>query len=576
MPRHRSGGRVEPDGRYKWIALSNTTLGMLVATINSSIVIISLPAIFRGIGLDPLRPGNVSYLLWMLMGYLVVSAVLVVAFGRLGDIYGRVRMYNAGFLVFTLASIALVFTPDVGAAGALELIGLRVVQGVGGALLMANSMAILTDAFPVGQRGMALGINQVAALAGSFMGLLIGGLLADTNWRAVFLVSVPFGILGTIRGYLKLREVGQRGQGRIDWTGNLTFGVGLIAVLVGVTYGIQPYGGHTMGWTSPLVLTLLLGGAALLGLFLVVERRSRDPLFHLDLFRIRAFSAGNLAGLLSSVSRGGLQFMLIIWLQGIWLPLHGYSFAATPLWAGIYMVPLTLGFLIAGPVSGWLSDHHGARPFATGGMLLTAASFATLMLLPIDFPYLAFAALLLANGVGSGLFAAPNTAGIMNSVPARQRGAASGMRATFQNAGFVLSIGLFFSLMVAGLAARLPTTLYAGLTANGVPPATAERIAHLPPVGSLFAAFLGYNPVRTLLGPAALGHLSPAQAANLTGTSFFPQLIAGPFKHGLAIVFLAALAMSLVAAGASWLRGGRYVHEEPAGAEAAAREEQPA
>jgi len=551
-------------GRYKWVALSNTTLGMLVATINSSIVIISLPAIFRGIGLDPLRPGNVSYLLWMLVGYLVVSAVLVVAFGRLGDIYGRVKMYNAGFLIFTLASIALAFTPDVGAAGALELIGLRIVQGIGGALLMANSMAILTDAFPVGQRGMALGINQVAALAGSFMGLLIGGLLADTNWRAVFLVSVPFGILGTVWGYLKLREVGQRGaRGRIDWAGNLTFGVGLIAVLVGITYGIQPYGGHTMGWTSPLVLGLLAGGAALLAAFLVVERRSDDPLFHLDLFRIRAFSAGNLAGLLASVSRGGLQFMLIIWLQGIWLPLHGYSFASTPLWAGIYMVPLTLGFLVAGPVSGWLSDHHGARPFATGGMLLTAASFAALMVLPVDFPYLVFAALLLVNGIGSGLFAAPNTAGIMNSVPAAQRGAASGMRATFQNAGFVLSIGLFFSLMVAGLAARLPTTLYAGLTANGVPPATAERIAHLPPVGSLFAAFLGYNPIRTLLGPAALAHLSPAQAATLTGTGFFPGLIAEPFRHGLAIVFLAALVMSLVAAGASWLRGGRYVHQEP-------------
>jgi MFS family permease len=424
-------------------------------------------------------------------------------------------------------------------------------------------MAILTDAFPVGQRGMALGINQVAALAGSFMGLLIGGLLADTNWRAVFLVSVPFGIFGTIWGYLKLRETGQRGtRGRIDWAGNLTFGVGLIAVLVGITYGIQPYGGHTMGWTSPLVLALLGGGAALLALFLVVERRSADPLFHLDLFRIRAFSAGNLAGLLASISRGGLQFMLIIWLQGIWLPLHGYSFASTPLWAGIYMVPLTLGFLVAGPVSGWLSDHYGARPFATGGMLLTAASFAALMLLPIDFPYLVFAALLLLNGIGSGLFAAPNTAGIMNSVPARQRGAASGMRATFQNAGFVLSIGLFFSLMIAGLAARLPTTLYSGLTANGVPPATAERIAHLPPVGSLFAAFLGYNPIRTLLGPAALAHLSPAQAATLTGTSFFPRLIAEPFRHGLAIVFFAALVMSLVAAGASWLRGGRYVHEE--------------
>jgi len=568
---------VPEDGRYKWVALSNTTLGMLVATINSSIVIISLPAIFRGIQLDPLRPGNVSYLLWMLMGYLVVSAVLVVAFGRLGDIYGRVKMYNAGFLIFTLASIALAFTPDVGAAGALELIGLRIVQGVGGALLMANSMAILTDAFPVGQRGMALGINQVAALAGSFMGLLIGGLLADTNWRAVFLVSVPFGIFGTVWGYLKLREVGQRGaRGRIDWAGNFTFGIGLIAVLVGITYGIQPYGGHTMGWSSPLVLSLLLGGAALLGVFLVVERRSADPLFHLDLFRIRAFSAGNLAGLLASVSRGGLQFMLIIWLQGIWLPLHGYSFASTPLWAGIYMIPLTLGFLVAGPVSGWLSDHHGARPFATGGMLLTAASFGALMVLPIDFPYLVFAALLLANGIGSGLFAAPNTAGIMNSVPARQRGAASGMRATFQNAGFVLSIGLFFSLMIAGLAARLPTTLYTGLTANGVPPATAERIANLPPVGSLFAAFLGYNPIRTLLGPAALARLSPAQAANLTGTSFFPRLIAEPFRHGLAIVFLAALVMSVVAAGASWMRGGRYVHEEPDGSGSGATREQQA
>jgi MFS family permease len=573
-PDGRDQDRRDPDGRYKWVALSNTTLGMLVATINSSIVIISLPAIFRGIHLDPLRPGNVSYLLWMLMGYLVVSAVLVVAFGRLGDIYGRVRMYNAGFLVFTAASIVLAFTPGVGSAAALGLIALRIVQGVGGALLMANSMAILTDAFPVRERGMALGINQVAALAGSFLGLLIGGLLADTNWRAVFLVSVPFGIFGTVWGYLKLREGGQRGQGRIDWGGNLTFGIGLIAVLVGITYGIQPYGGHTMGWTSPLVLTLLFGGIALLGAFLVIERRSDDPLFHLDLFRIRAFSAGNLAGLLASVSRGGLQFMLIIWLQGIWLPLHGYSFASTPLWAGIYMIPLTLGFLVAGPVSGWLSDRYGARPFATGGMLLTAASFAALTLLPIDFPYWVFAVLLLANGIGSGLFAAPNTAGIMNAVPARQRGAASGMRATFQNAGFVLSIGLFFSLMIAGLAARLPTTLYDGLTANGVPPASAERIAHLPPVGSLFAAFLGYNPIRTLLGPAALEQLSPAQVANLTGTSFFPRLIAEPFQHGLAIVFLAALVMSLVAAAASWLRGGRYVHEELEAPEAA-REEQP-
>jgi MFS family permease len=553
---------VLADGRYKWVALSNTTLGMLVATINSSIVLISLPAIFRGIHLDPLQPGNVGYLLWMLMGYLVASAVLVVAFGRLGDLYGRVRMYNGGFLIFTLASVALALTPVGGTAGARWLIGMRVIQGVGGALLMANSMAILTDAFPADQRGMALGINQVAALAGTFIGLLVGGALAGTDWRAVFWVSVPFDMLGTAWAYLRLHEVGRRSPGGTDWIGNLTFAGGLVAVLVAVTYGIQPYGGHTMGWTRPLVLGLLGGGLALLALFLAVERRVAEPLFHLDLFGIRAFAAGNLAGLLASIGRGGLQFMLILWLQGIWLPLHGYSFAATPLWAGIYMVPLTLGFLVAGPVSGWLSDRYGARPFATGGMLLTAVSFAALMLLPVDFPYPVFAALLLANGVGSGLFAAPNSAAIMNSVPAPQRGAASGMRATFQNVGFVVSIGSFFSLLIVGLAARLPATMSAGLTANGVPAATADRVAHLPPVGSLFAAFLGENPIRVLLGPAVLGHLRPEQAANLTGRGFFPELIAGPFKHGLVIVFLAALAMSLVAAAASWLRGGRYVHQD--------------
>ena len=553
---------MRADGHYRWIALSNTTLGMLMATINSSIVLISLPAIFRGIHLDPLQPGNVGYLLWMLMGYLVASAVLVVAFGRLGDLYGRVRMYNGGFLIFTLASVALALTPVGGTAGARWLIGMRVVQGVGGALLMANSMAILTDAFPADQRGMALGINQVAALAGSFIGLLVGGALAGTDWRAVFWVSVPFGVLGTVWAYLRLHEAGRRSPGGTDWVGNLTFAGGLVAVLVAVTYGIQPYGGHTMGWTRPLVLGLLGGGLALLALFLAVERRVAEPLFHLDLFGIRAFAAGNVAGLLASVGRGGLQFMLILWLQGIWLPLHGYSFASTPLWAGIYMVPLTLGFLVAGPVSGWLSDRHGARPFATGGMLLTAASFAALMLLPVDFPYLVFAALLLANGIGSGLFAAPNSAAIMNSVPALQRGAASGMRATFQNVGFVVSIGSFFSLLIAGLAARLPATMTAGLTANGVPAATADRVAHLPPVGSLFAAFLGENPMRVLLGPAVLGRLRPEQAANLTGRGFFPELIAGPFKHGLVIVFLAALAMSLVAAAASWRRGGRYVHRD--------------
>jgi MFS family permease len=549
-------------GRYKWTALSNTTLGIFMATLDSSIVIISLPAIFRGIHLDPLRPANIGYLLWMLMGYLVVTAVLVVTFGRVGDMFGRVRMYNAGFALFTLASIALSLTPSSGPAGAMELIVFRVVQGIGGALLMANSTAILTDAFPVAERGMAMGINMVAAVAGSFIGLIAGGLLADIHWRLIFWINVPFGIFGTVWAYAKLREVGERTVARLDWWGNLTFAAGLIAVLVGITYGIQPYGGHTMGWTSPVVVGTIGGGIALLALFAWIEQRVVDPMFDLSLFRIRAFTAGNLAALLNSIGRGGLQFMLIIWLQGIWLPLHGYSFESTPLWAGIYMLPLTGGFLVAGPLSGWLSDHYGARAFATGGMLVMAASFGLLTALPANFAYPVFFLLLLANGIGSGLFAAPNTTAIMNSVPAHQRGASSGMRATFQNSGMVLSIGLFFSLMIAGLAASLPATMYAGLLANGVPAATATQISHLPPVGSLFAAFLGYNPIRTLLGPDVLSALPHSQAAYLTGKEFFPQLISQPFKDGLIIVFTASALMCLVAAWASWRRGGRALQAE--------------
>ena len=548
--------------RYKWTALSNTTLGIFMATLDSSIVIISLPAIFRGIHLDPLRPSNIGYLLWMLMGYLVVTAVLVVTFGRIGDMFGRVRMYNAGFAIFTLASVALSLTPSSGPAGAMELIVFRVVQGIGGALLMANSTAILTDAFPVAQRGMAMGINMVAAVAGSFIGLIAGGLLADIHWRLIFWINVPFGLFGTVWAYAKLREVGERTVARLDWWGNISFAAGLISVLVGITYGIQPYGGHTMGWTSPLVVGTIGGGIVLLALFAWIEQRVAEPMFDLSLFRIRAFTAGNVAGLLNSMGRGGLQFMLIIWLQGIWLPLHGYSFESTPLWAGIYMLPLTGGFLVAGPLSGWLSDRYGARAFATGGMVLMAASFGLLTALPADFAYPVFFVLLLANGIGSGLFAAPNTTAIMNAVPADQRGASPGMRATFQNSGMVLSIGLFFSLMIAGLAVSLPSTMYAGLVANGVPAATATQISHLPPVGSLFAAFLGYNPMRTLLGPGVLSALPHSQAAYLTGKEFFPQLISQPFKDGLVIVFTASALMCLVAAWASWRRGERYVHAE--------------
>jgi MFS family permease len=556
-----------PGPRYKWIALSNTTLGVLMATVNASILLIALPDIFRGIGVNPLQPSSTGLLLWLLMGYLVVTAVLVVSFGRLGDMFGRVRMYNLGFAVFAVFSVALSVTWMHGTAAAWWLIGMRIAQGVGGAMLLANSSAILTDAFPARQRGLALGLNQVAGIAGSFIGLVLGGVLAPESWRLVFLVSVPFGVAGTIWSYRKLRELGVRQAARLDWWGNVTFGAGLIATLAGITYGIQPYGGHVMGWTSPLVITLIGGGLIVLAAFAVLETRVADPMFRLRLFRIRPFTAGNVASLLAGLGRGGLMFILIIWLQGIYLPIHGYSFSQTPLWAGIAMLPMTAGFLIAGPLSGWLSDRYGARPFATGGMVVAAASFLALERLPVNFAYGEFAVILLINGIGMGLFASPNRAGIMNSLPAAQRGVGSGMSATFQNSAMVLSIGIFFSLIILGLAGSLPQALTHGLVAQGVPRADAARIAGLPPVSVMFAALLGYNPVRTLLGHA-LTRLPASHAAYLTGHQFFPALISAPFEHGLAIAFDFAAAACLVAALASLLRGRRYVHGTEADAAA--------
>ncbi|HEX5198233.1 MAG TPA: MFS transporter [Gaiellales bacterium] len=545
--------------RYKWIALSNTTIGILMATINSSIVLIALPDIFRGINLNPLQPENSSYLLWMIMGFLVATAVLVVSFGRVGDIYGRVRMFTLGFAIFTVFSLLLSVTWMTGPPAAIWMIVMRIGQGVGGAFLFANSSAILTDAFPSDQRGMALGVNAVAGIAGSFIGLVVGGILGPIDWRLVFLVSVPVGLFGTVWSWMKLEERGIRQQARIDWWGNITFALGLIAVLVAITYGIQPYGGRVLGWTNPRVVGAMVAGLALLAAFVVIEMRTEDPMFRLSLFRIRAFSFGNIATLLASLGRGGLMFMLIIWLQGIWLPLHGYSFEQTPLWAGVYMLPLTVGFLIAGPTSGLLSDRFGARPFATGGMLIAALSFYLLERLPVNFGYPEFAALLVLVGIGMGLFTSPNQAGIMNSLPPNRRGAGAGMATTFQNSALVLSIGIFFTLMVLGLAGSLPGTLDQGLRAQGVAPEAAQRISQLPPVGLLFSSFLGYNPMHQLLG-SSINHLSPHQAAYLTSRQYFPQLIAKPFEQGLSEAFDFAIFACLTAAAASWFRGGKYVH----------------
>jgi MFS family permease len=556
------------DGRgpnYKWIALSNTTLGILMVTINQSILLISLPALFRGIKLNPLEPSNTSYFLWVFMGFILVTAVLVVSLGRVGDIYGRVKMYNLGFAVFTIFSILLSVTWLTGVPGALWIIIMRIFQGVGGAFLFANSTAILTDAFPQNERGKAMGINGIAAVGGSFLGLILGGVLAPVEWRLVFLVSVPFGLFGTVWAYLKLRDNGIRIQAKIDWLGNALFAVGLIAVLTGIVYSLLPYGGHPTGWSNPWVLTAIFGGIVVLIVFGWVETKVPAPMFRLNLFRIRAFTAGNVAGMLGALGRGGMQFMLIIWLQGIWLPQHGYSFSQTPLWAGIYMVPLTVGFLLLGPVAGILSDRWGARVLATVGLVVSGAAFLLLELLPINFSYIWFAALIFLFAVGMGLFFSPNQASVMNSLPPDQRGAGAGMLNTFQNSATVLSMGLFFTVVTLGLASRLPTHLFKGLVAAGVSPSAAHLVANEPPISVLFSAFLGYNPVQELLGPTgALSHLSASQAAFVTGRSFFPNLIEQPFAGGLHLAFTFAAIATAIAVVASALRGKRYMHvQEP-------------
>ncbi len=553
--------------RYRWIALSNTTLAVLLATLDASITLIAMPSIFRGIHLDPLVPSNSFYLLWMILGYLVVSSVLIVSLGRLGDIYGRVRIYNLGFVIYTVASLLLAVDWMTGQAGAMYLVVFRIVQGIGGACLLANAAAIITDAFPANQRGMALGINNIVGVSGLFIGLILGGLLAPIDWRLVFLISVPVGLFGTVWAYLKLEERSKPRRASIDWWGNATFALGLVLIMVAVTYGIRPYGGDPTGWGSPRVIALLACAITSLAAFVAIERRVAEPMFRLELFRIRAFSFGTLSTFLSALSRGGLMFMLIIWLQGIWLPLHGFGFTETPLWAGIYMLPLTIGMLVAGPTSGYLSDRFGARPFATGGMLAAAISFGLLMLLPIDFDYWVFAGILLLAGISMGMFASPNRAAVMNSLPASDRGAGGGMNQTFQNSAQVISIGVFFTLLVIGLSSSLPSALGDGLQAHGVSAAAAHQAAATPPISVLFAAFLGYNPVGHLVGHAALAGLPVHAHAALTGRTFFPHLISGAFSDGLNTAFAFAIVACLIAAAASAMRGGRYHHvDEPAAA----------
>ena len=548
---------------YKWIALSNTTLGVLMASIDSSILIISLPAIFNGLGVNPLTPGNITLLLWLLLGYMIMSSVIVVTIGRLSDMFGRVRLYNLGFAIFAIGSTVLyavtyLFT---GTTAVLLMIVLRLVQGFGGGFLFANSAAILTDSFPHDQRGTAMGINQIAAIMGGLIGLILGGILSAIDWHLIFLISVPVGVLGAIWSYLALHEIAKiRQNQKIDILGNVTFGVALTLILISMTYGLLPYGTSNTGWSSPYVIGGIITGLLLLVAFVFIELRTKDPMFNLYLFKIRAFSAGILSLFLAGIARGGLQFMLIIWLQGIWLPLHGVSFINTPLQAGIDMIPLLLGFLVMGPIAGHLSDKYGARLFSTLGMIINVIGFLLLMTLPVNFSYPVFALIIFILGIGQGMFAAPNTTSVMNAVPPEHRGITAGMRATFTNMSFMFSIVVFFTLLVVGLGTALPGALYTGLVAQSVPAAAAHAASKLPPTSALFAALLGYNPMQTLLPHNVTAAIPKANLTVITGNTFFPNLVSAPFADGIHSVLIAAVIMSAIAAIASALRGKRYIY----------------
>jgi MFS family permease len=540
---------------YKWIVLINTTIGMLMASINQTIVLISLPAIFSGLHVDPLGPGQSSLLLWMLMGYSAVTTVLLVTFGRIADMFGRVRIYNLGFVVFTFGSLLCVLTPSVGTTGAIELIAFRMVQGLGGACLFANSIALLTDAFPASQRGFSLGINQIAFIAGNLVGVVLGGILAAINWRLDFLISVPVGVFGSVWAYVALHEIGKRQAQPLDWLGNLTFAGGLLALMFGLTEALTPYGNDTMGWSNPIVVVVLAAGVLLLGAFVVVETRARYPMLDLALFRIRDFLFGNLAAFLFSLARGGLTFMLIIWLQGIWLPLHGVAYANTPLQAGIDTMPLMLGFVVCGPFGGWLSDRYGARVLATGGILLAGVGAALLMTLPANFNLGLFAAYLAIMGAGMGFFSAPNASQIMGAVPVDQRGAAAGVRAMVLNAGMTASQAIFFTIVIASLSHNLGPALQAGAGQAGLPAGLAHQMASLPPGAAIFSAMLGYDPISHLIAASSLAALSPAITALISNPHFFAGLLAEPFVTGIRVALAACVGMCVLAGVASALRG---------------------
>ncbi len=524
--------------QYKWTVLANTTMGGLMAAINATIILISLPSIFRGLNVNPLAPGNFTLLLWVLLGYMVVTASLLVTFGRLSDDYGRKKFYTIGFAIFAAASIALSFTPyNSGTNGVLFIIIFRLVQGVGGGFIMVNSTALLTDAFPDNERGKALGTNQVAFLAGGFIGLVAGGLLAPFDFHLIFIVNIPFAVLGAFWSYYKLKEekTSEKKKG-LDWKGNLALSAGLILVALSFTYALSPYKTNPLGWTNPWVIASLIIGVFLMVLFVPIERKVRNPLFKLSLFRNIQFLFSSLALFLSALARGAVMFLVIIWLQGVYLPLHNFTIAQTPFWAGIYMIPLMVGFIALGPISGVLTDRFGARIFSTIGLLITAIGLFLLTTFSANFSYIPFAIVLFVIGAGNGMFAAPNTKRAMDALPWKDRGVGNGIRTTFANIGQMISMAIFFTIAITVFSYALPSIISTQLTSLNVPSTLSSQFAAIPASSFLFSAFLGINPVSTFLSqvPSSIISVIPNSSLKIMNeSSFIPKLISSPFMQGL-------------------------------------------
>ncbi len=533
-----------------------------MSSINMTIVLISLPAIFRGLGISPTAPGEFVILLWVMMGYSIVLASLLVTFGRISDLYGRTRLYTLGFIIFTTGSVLLSIIPDnSGNRGALMLISFRMIQAVGGGLLMVNSTALITDSFGPTERGKALGINQISFITGNLIGLIAGGLLASYNWHLVFLVSVPFAIAGSLWSVFKLIPTKGVGKVKMDIFGNIALASSLILISLGFTYALVPYKSSQMGWGNPYVWASFIAGIVLIVIFIFIESKVEYPLFNLKLFKIRAFTFGNFAGFLSSLGRGAIMFLVVIWLQGIYLPLHGYSYSSAPFWAGIYMLPMMAGFISLGPIGGYLTDKYGARLFATLGMVIIAISLFLLTTLPYDFNLIEFELILLLNGIGSGLFASPNTTAIMNSLPPEYRGAGSGMRTTFNNIGQTISMAIFFSIAITVFTQNLPSSLYSLSMSLGVPAQLSKLISDIPASGALFAAFLGINPINGL-PQNLLSEVPPNVLTAISSLKFFPEAVGPSFIIGLRDSLYVAIILTLIGAVLSAFRGGRYVHDE--------------